>query len=116
MGDSSTPSPPPQEGGRVAVVCNMVSVVTDLSVTELLCQGQAEVISATLITDGLGLVRGRRDDDFVAHCALVDCPRILQAPGGQPRVRVCHLVDRPPAADLSIKKGGTNAPEFFMQT
>ena len=33
----------PQEGGRVAVVFDMVSVVTDLSVTELLRQVEAEV-------------------------------------------------------------------------
>ena len=82
------PQVSPQEGGGVAVVCDVVTIETDLSVTELFCQGQAEVISTTLITDGLGLVRGRRDDDFVAHCALVDCPRILQAAGGHQAVLV----------------------------
>jgi len=51
----------PQEGGRVAVVCNMVPVETDLSVTKLLSEGQAQIVGASLITDGLGLVRGRGD-------------------------------------------------------
>ncbi len=51
----------PQEGGRVAVVCNMVPVETDLSIPELLSEGQAQIVSATLITGGLGLVRGRGD-------------------------------------------------------
>jgi len=51
----------PQEGGRVAVVCNMVPVETDLSIPELLSEGQAQIVGATLITGGLGLVRGRGD-------------------------------------------------------
>jgi hypothetical protein len=39
----------------------MVTVETDLSVPELLSEGQAQIVGATLITDGLGLVRGRGD-------------------------------------------------------
>jgi len=39
----------PQEGAGVAVVCNMVSVVTDLSVTELLCQVQADQVGTVQI-------------------------------------------------------------------
>jgi hypothetical protein len=64
MGHRSTDAVPPcglspQEGAGVAVVGNMVSVETDLSVPELLSEGQAQIVGTTLITDGLGLVRGR---------------------------------------------------------
>jgi len=66
MGAIATPCVPPcglspQEGAGVAVVCNMVTVETDLSVTKLLSEGQAQIVGASLITDGLGLVRGRGD-------------------------------------------------------
>jgi len=64
----------PQEGGRVAVVCDMVSVVTDLSVTELLCQVQADQVGTVQVTDGLGLVRGRGDQDFVTHVVCLTVP------------------------------------------
>jgi hypothetical protein len=37
----------------------MVPVETDLSITELLSEGQAQIVGASLITDGFGLVRGR---------------------------------------------------------
>jgi hypothetical protein len=57
----------PQEGGRVAVVCNMVSVVTDLGISELLCQVQANQVGTVQVTDGLGLVRGRGNQDLVTH-------------------------------------------------
>jgi len=39
----------------------MVTVETDLSITKLLCQGEAQIVGASLITDGLGLIRGRGD-------------------------------------------------------
>lgn len=66
MGHRSTDAVPPcglspQEGGRVAIVGNMVPVETDLSVPELLSEGQAQIVGASLITDGLALVRGRGD-------------------------------------------------------
>ena len=67
----------PQEGGGVAIVCDVVSVVADLSVTELLCQVQADQVGTVQVTDGLGLVRGRGDKDFVTHSGLVDCPLII---------------------------------------
>jgi hypothetical protein len=37
----------------------MVTVETDLSVTKLLSEGQAQIVSTTLITGALALVRGR---------------------------------------------------------
>jgi len=39
----------PQEGGRVAIVGNMVPVMTDLSITELLCQVQADQVGTVQI-------------------------------------------------------------------
>jgi len=45
----------------------MVTVETDLSIPELLSKGQAQIVGTTLITDGLGLVRGRGDQDLVTH-------------------------------------------------
>ena len=64
----------PQEGSRVAVVCDVVTVVTDLSIPELLCQIVAEIIGTVQIRDGLGLVRGRGDDDFVTHEVWLTVP------------------------------------------
>jgi len=61
----------PQEGGGVAVVCNMVSVVTDLGISELLCQVQANQVGTVQVTDGLGLVRGRGNQDLVTHVWFV---------------------------------------------
>ena len=45
-----------------------LTVQTDLSIPEVLRQGQAEVPCPTLIGDGLGLVGGRGDVDLVTHC------------------------------------------------
>jgi len=58
MGHRSTDAVPlrrlsPQEGAGVAVVGNMVTVETDLSIPELLSEGQAQIVGTTLITDGL---------------------------------------------------------------
>ena len=64
----------PQEGGGVAVVCDVVSVVTDLSVTVLLCQVVADVMGTVQIADGLRLIRGRGDKDFVTHVVLLTVP------------------------------------------
>ena len=61
----------PQEGGRVAVVCDVVTVVTDLSVTEFLCQVQADQVGTVQIGHALTLVHGRGNQNFVTHvCRL----------------------------------------------
>jgi len=57
----------PQEGGRVAVVCDMVTVVADLSVPELFGKVQADVMGTVQVQDGLGLIGGRGNQDFVTH-------------------------------------------------
>jgi len=64
----------PQEGGRVAVVCDVVSVVTDLSVTKLLCQVQADQVGTVQVTDGLAFVGGRGNQDFVTHWVCLTVP------------------------------------------
>ena len=74
MVDTSPTVTSPQEGGGVAVVCDVVSVVADLSVTELLCQVQADQVGTVQVTDGLGLVRGRGDQDFVTHVVCLTVP------------------------------------------
>ena len=87
----------PQEGGRVAVVCDMVSVVTDLSVTELLCQVQADQVGTVQVTDGLGLVRGRGDQNFVTHwvCLIVPISYSTLPPIPGDEWTPCQLVGRP---------------------
>ena len=70
----------PQEGGRVAVVCDVVTVVTDLSVTKLLCQVQADVMGTVQVTDGLRLIRGRGNQDFVTHWVLLTVPISYSTP------------------------------------
>ena len=50
-----------------AIVCDMVSVVTDLSITALLCQIVADIMGTVQVTDGLRLIRGRGNQDFVTH-------------------------------------------------
>ena len=50
-----------QEGGRVAVVCNMVPVVANLSIPELLTERVAEIVGTIEVRDALRLVRGRGD-------------------------------------------------------
>ena len=67
----------PQKGGGVAVVCDVVSVVTDLSVTELFGKVQADQVGTVQVRDGLRLMHGRGNQDFVTHVVLVDCPRII---------------------------------------
>ena len=64
----------PQKGGRVPVVCDMVSVVTDLSVTELLCQVQANQVCSVQVRDGLGLVHGGGNQNFVTHWVCLTVP------------------------------------------
>ena len=101
MVDTSPTVTSPQEGGGVAVVCDMVSVVTDLSVTELLCQVVADVMGTVQVQDGLGLVRGRGNQDFVTHVVWLTVPISYSThppiPGGW--WTVPQLVA---AADLSI--------------
>ena len=64
----------PQEGGRVAVVCDMVTVVTDLSIPELFGQVQADQIGTVQVADGLRLMHGRGDKDFVTHVVWLTVP------------------------------------------
>ena len=71
MVDTSPTVTSPQEGGGVAVVCDVVSVVADLSVTEFLCQVQADQVGTVQVADGLRLMHGRGNQDFVTHvCRL----------------------------------------------
>ena len=74
MVDTSPTVTSPQEGGGVAVVCDMVPVVTDLSIPVLLCQIVAKIVGTVQIRDGLGLVRGRGDKDFVTHVVWLTVP------------------------------------------
>ena len=74
MVDTSPTVTSPQEGRRVAVVCDMVPVVADLRVTEFLRQVQADQIGTVQIRDGLGLVRGRGNQDFVTHVVWLTVP------------------------------------------
>ena len=64
----------PQEGGGVAIVCDVVSVVTDLSVPELLCQVQADQVGTVQVRDGLRLMHGRGNQDFVTHVVCLTVP------------------------------------------
>ena len=70
----------PQEGGRVAVVCDMVTVVTDLSVTKLLCQVQADQVGTVQVADGLRLIGGRGNQDFVTHWVFLTVPISYSTP------------------------------------
>ena len=70
----------PQKGGRVAVVCDVVSVVTDLSVTEFLCQVQADQVGTVQVTDGLRLMHGRGNQNFVTHWVLLTVPISYSTP------------------------------------
>ena len=70
----------PQEGGRVAVVCDVVSVVTDLSVTVLLCQIVADIMGTVQVADGLRLIHGRGNQDFVTHWVLLTVPISYSTP------------------------------------
>ena len=64
----------PQERSRVAIVCDMVPVVADLSVTEFLCQVQADQVGTVQIRDGLRLMHGRGNQDFVTHVVWLTVP------------------------------------------
>jgi len=55
------------------VVCDMVSVVTDLSIPKLLCQIVAEIMGTVQVQDGLGLIRGRGNQNFVTHWVCLNC-------------------------------------------
>ena len=64
----------PQERSGVAVVCDMVPVVADLSVPVLLCQVVADVMGTVQVADGLRLMHGRGDKDFVTHVVCLTVP------------------------------------------
>jgi len=57
-----------------AIVRNVDAVVTDLSIPVLLCQIVADVMSAIQFQDGLGLVHGRGNQDFVTHVVWLTVP------------------------------------------
>jgi len=61
-----------QESSRVAIVGNVVTIETDLSITVLFCQIVAEVVGTVQLQNGLGLVRGRGNQDFVTHVVLFE--------------------------------------------
>ena len=50
-----------------AMVCDVVSVVTDLSIPELLCQVIHQIVGTVQVQNGLGLIRGGGNQDFVTH-------------------------------------------------
>jgi hypothetical protein len=56
-----------EESSRVAIITQMVTIVTNLSITELLCQIIAKVPCLVEITDGLAFVGSRGNQDFVTH-------------------------------------------------
>jgi len=56
-----------QEGCGIAIIGNVMTIQTNLSVTEFLCQIITEIVCLTLITHRLRLIRGRGDDNFVTH-------------------------------------------------
>ena len=60
----------PQKGGRVPVICDVVSVVTDLSVTELLREVEAEVPRPIGVGGGV-LPRSSGADHVKAHLVSV---------------------------------------------
>ena len=64
----------PQKGGGVAVVCDVVSVVADLSVPELFGKVQADQVGTVQVADGLRLMHGRGDKDFVTHVVWLTVP------------------------------------------
>ena len=74
MVDTSPTVTSPQEGGGVAVVCDVVSVVTDLSVPELFGKVQADQVGTVQVADGLRLMHGRGDKDFVTHVVWLTVP------------------------------------------
>jgi len=86
----------PQEGGGVAVVCDVMSVVADLSVTKLLCQVQADQVGTVQVADGLRLIGGRGNQDFVTHWVFLTVPISYSTPppisGGW--WTLCQLVGR----------------------
>lgn len=88
IGDASTvhrnqwtPCQLSQEGSGVAVVCDMVSVVTDLSIPELLCQVQADQVGTIEIGDRLRLVHRRRDQNFVTHLISFELKSVWHGSG-----------------------------------
>jgi hypothetical protein len=87
----------PQEGGRVAVVCDMVTVVADLSVPELFGKVQADQVGTVQVTDGLGLMHGRGNQDFVTHWVCLTVPISYSTPPPIPgdEWTPCQLVGQP---------------------
>ena len=57
----------PQERSGIAVVCDMVPIMADLSVTELFGKVVADVMGTVQVQDGLGLMHGRGNQNFVTH-------------------------------------------------
>ena len=60
-------SPPPQEGGRVAIVCDHNPIATDLTVTIILTQGVAQIVGAILISGGVLPGSGGADHVVAGH-------------------------------------------------
>ena len=57
-----------------AIVCDMDAVVTDLSIPELLRQIVADIMSTIQVQNGLGLVHGGGNQDFVTHWVCLTVP------------------------------------------
>ena len=74
MVDTSPTVTSPQERSGVAVVCDVVSVVTNLSVPKLFGKIQADQVGTVQIADGLRLMHGRGDKDFVTHVVWLTVP------------------------------------------
>ena len=73
-GGHSPDCPSTQESCRVAVVCDMVPVVADLSIPELFGKVQADQVGTVQVRDGLRLMHGRGDKDFVTHVVCLTVP------------------------------------------
>ena len=50
-----------------AMVCDVDPIMADLSIPELLCQVIHQVVGTVQVQDGLRLIRGRGNQDFVTH-------------------------------------------------
>jgi len=60
-----------EESSRVAIITQVVTIVANLSITELFCQIVAKVPCLVKITDGLAFVGSRGNQDFVTHWLFV---------------------------------------------
>ncbi len=84
-------SPPPQKGGRVAIVCDHNPIATDLTVTVILRQTVAQIVGAILIS-GRVLPGSGGADHIVTHSVwFVWYETSIRGQAAGSGVAVCHL-------------------------